>query len=200
MKDFTKQFWNDSKTKEELINNIEICKTENRDFINIALLFHSQFDLPTERDAVQQLLYSNVNLNESVKLIDKRDGQIYGLLLFSNYRIEKGTPLQFTNEWLVKYLMPMTQLNGFLFIIDPRLRGERFDMEMLLYNKEYWDTFDLIWCAVDTNYNTHNYWKHVGFHEITNIPQATFYVKFKDKKHINSIFILKMLNEHAYCY
>jgi hypothetical protein len=94
----------------------------------------------------------------------------------------------------------MTQLNGFLFILDPRLRGERIDMEMLLFNKEYWNTFDLIWCAVDVNYNTHNYWKQVGFNEIDAIPQATFYVRFKNKKHINSIFILKMLNEHAYCY
>ena len=49
---------------------------------------------------------------------------------------------------------------------------------MLLYNKEYIDQFDMVWCGVDKSLKSHNYWKRLGFEEVLNIYDAIFYVKY----------------------
>lgn len=108
---------------------------------------------------MRQLLYSNADLDNSVKLIDKRDGNIYGLLILSEYNIANGSPLNMYNNDLAHYLSNFKQINGHSFIIDERLRGTTIHKQMLLYNMEYIKQFDMVWLAVEHSLGTDNYWK-----------------------------------------
>lgn len=142
------------------------------------------------------MLYSKADLDNSVKLIDKRDNKIYGLLIFSEYPINIGSPIEFINPILSSYLKNYKQLNGHSFIIDERLRGTTFDKRMLLFNMEFLEKYDLIWMGVEKSLKTHNYWKRLGFEEILDIDEAKFYIKRLNKKSMLDIFILKALSEN----
>ena len=135
-------------------------------------------------------------MDNSVKLIDKRDGKIYGLLIFSEYNISNGSPLREFNYDLWQYFYNVKQINGHSFVIDERLRGTKLDKKMLLYNMDYITQFDLIWIGVEKSLKTDNYWKRLGFEEILDIEEAKFYIKTKDKKDMLNIFILKTLSEN----
>lgn len=135
-------------------------------------------------------------MDNSVKLIDKRDNKIYGLLILSEYNISNGSPLRVFNYDLCQYFYNIKQINGHSFVIDERLRGTKLDKKMLLYNIDYINQFDLIWLGVEKSLKTDNYWKHLGFEEILDIEEAKFYIKTKDKKDMLNIFILKTLSEN----
>lgn len=171
------EFYNDNKTKDELLNNIEIQKTNYKDVFQIIEILKNNFNIPSNDDVIEQLLFSNVNLKESVKIIDKRDNKIYGILLFSRFNITKGSPIFAINQKLANELIDMEQINGHSFVIDRRLKNTNIDKQMMEFNQEYLNKFDFIWCGVDKNINSHAYWKKIGFEELFEINEAVFYYK-----------------------
>ena len=124
-------------TKEELLQNVEIDKMSFDDAPFITDIFHRSFGLPSIEEALRQLIFTNARLDESVKLIDRRNGDIYGFLIFSEHPIQVGSPIGMINPYLSAFLGGMKQIHGFAFAIDERLRGVGLDRKMLLYNMEY---------------------------------------------------------------
>lgn len=189
-------FYDDNKTKNELIDNCIICKTSYSDVTDIVKILSKSFSIYSEREVVRQLLYSNADLDNSVKLIDKRDGKIYGLLIFSKFPINVGSPIINVNCLLNDYLSKFKQVNGHSFIIDIRLRGTSLDKKMLYYQKDYIDKYDFIWCGVEKELKTHKYWEYLGFIKLFETDEAIFYIYPKDKKMLLDIFILKILSQN----
>ena len=177
-------------TKEELLDNIDIVKTSESDIDDIINLFSMYFGINDKKIAKMQLTNTNAMLNESVKVIDKRDGKIYGILIFSDFPIYKGSPIMLINNELGKILMNLKQVNGFVFIIDEILRGTGVDKKMLQLQKEFINSYDFIWAAVGSDLNTHKYWKRIGFKELFSIEEATFYILFNKKKISDDIYNL----------
>lgn len=170
----------DNKTKKELLNNIEIQKTNYQDVFQIIEILKNTFNIPSDYHVIEQLLFSNANLKESIKIVDKRDNKIYGLLILSYFNIDKGSPIKFFNNEKYNELKNLSQINGHSFVIDKRLRNTNLDKKMLNFNKNFIDKFDMIWCGVGKNLNSHSYWKRLGFNEIFEINDAIFYNKLKN--------------------
>ena len=175
-------------TAEELVDNIEVTETSYSDAPKLTELLAKCFGLPSQEVALRQLIYSNAQLDSSVKLIDKRNGDIYGFLIFSKFPINIGSPIMHINAKLGGFLIQFKQLNGHSFIIDERLRGRGFDRKMLKFQKDFLDSFDLIWCAVEESLMTKNYWQRLGFKELFGIPEATFYARFNEKTISKNIY------------
>ena len=177
-------------TKEELLQNIEVVSTSYDDAPILTELLYKCFNLPSIEDALRQLLYSNAQLDNSVKVIDKRNGDIYGFLIFSVFPIHIGSPILHLDAKLGGFLIQFSQINGHSFILDERLRGTGIDKKMLFYNKEFLENFEMIWIAVENSLKTHSYWKRLGFKELFKIPEATFYCFLNDKKISNDIYCI----------
>ena len=92
MFNFNYKLVDDGKTTENLMDNIEIRSTSYKDALFIVETMQKCFDIPTDLQSLEQLLYTKALLNNSVKLVDKRDNMIYGFLLLCDYPIERGTP------------------------------------------------------------------------------------------------------------
>ena len=178
--DLCNRFGNLELSDEELLENIEITSTVPNDVPQIIEFITKSWGLGDNMMAFEQIVHSNIDLNKSVKLIDSRDGELYGLLLIAYYPICEGSPINLVNPKLSKYLSQYTQINGHSFIIDERLRGKKIDVKMLKYIKKYAESFDFIWCAVEKDLKSHNYWKRLGFKKIFTIPQASFYILSKN--------------------
>ena len=163
-------------SKAELVENIEITKISYQDYNRIVEILSNCFDL-SPNEVTAQFLFSQVDLCNSVKAIDKRSGEIYGVLIFCNYNITVGTPILHTNPLLGKLLQPFKQINGHSFVLDERLRGLGIDKKMLEYNAEYINQHKFIWCAVENSLKSHNYWKRLGFVEVLSNTEAKFYIK-----------------------
>lgn len=183
----------DNKTKEELVQNIEIKKASYQDAYELISLMVKTFQLPSKQEALHQFLETDALLDESVKLVDKRDNKIYGFLIFSNMKIANGSPISYIYPMLNHYLNGVKQINGFAFVIDKRLRGCGLDKKMLTYNMDFLKQYDFIWCGVERELKSHSYWKRLGFEEILEIPQAKFYINTLQEKPMNDIFIIKAL-------
>ena len=163
--------------KKDLLERVEIQKTTESDFDNICKTIAKAFDLESSGEAAMQLIHSHVLINESIKLVDKETGEIYGLLMFCEYPVSVGSPLMMTNPNLGEYLNKFTQVNGHSFVIDERLRGTGLDKKMLFHNiKHLAKTYDLIWIGVEIDLRTHAYWERLGFIEVFRIPEAVFYM------------------------
>lgn len=164
-------------SRKDLLERVEIKKTSKNDLEQICKTLAKAFDLSNEGEAFQQLTQSNALLDESIKLVDKENGDIYGLLIFCEYPIKVGTPILFENSQIANYLDKFSQVNGHSFIIDERLRGTNLDKKMLYHNIKFLgDNYDFIWIGVECNLTTHEYWKRLGFTEVFRIPQAVFYL------------------------
>jgi len=173
-------------TRKDLLEKVEIKKTSEEDFDNVCKTIAKAFDLESPGEAAMQLIHSKVLMNESIKLVDKETGEIYGLLMFCEYPVSVGTPLLQINENLAKFLDEFKQVNGHSFVIDERLRGIGFDKKMLFHNIKFFaKNYDFIWCGVEYSLKSHNYWKKLGFIEIFDIPEATFYMLPFNEKLIN---------------
>jgi len=172
---------NNGLTKEELLPNIEIVSTSYKDAPILTELLAKCFAMPSQEEALRQLLYSDAQLEHSVKAVDKRNGDIYGFLIFSRFPLHIGSPILHANAKLGGFLVQFNQINGYSFILDERLRGTGIDKKMLSYEKEFLNKFDMIWAAVENDLRTHSYWKRLGFKELFKIPQATFYAMFNEK-------------------
>ena len=179
--------------REEILKNIVITGTTYEDAPILTELLAKCFGLYDQEFALRQLLFSNAQLDNSVKAIDKRNGDIYGFLILSKFPIHIGSPIMHLNTKLAGFLIQFSQINGHSFIIDERLRGTGIDKKMLRYQKDFLDGFEMIWCAVEESLGTDNYWKRLGFKEIFRIPEATFFAHFNDK--IISDDIYNIINE-----
>lgn len=175
--DLCNKLINNDLTREDLLEMVEIKKTSKDDLENICKTLTKAFDLSCEGEAFQQLTQSNALLDESIKLVDKENGDIYGLLIFCEYPIKVGTPIMFENRDLGEYFERFSQVNGHSFIIDERLRGTNLDKQMLFHNIKFLkDNYDFIWIGVEESLRSFKYWERLGFTEIFTIPQATFYL------------------------
>lgn len=186
-------------TKEALLPYIRVTSMTYADAPTITSLMAKCFNLPNEETALRQLLYSDALLNQSVKLVDRRNGDIYGFLIYSNFSIMNGSPIGMVNPNMASFLSYFSQVNGFCFIIDERLRGTGFDKKMLLYNRSFLERFEMVWAAVEKDFKTHAYWKRLGFTELFSIPEATFYGKFNEKYITDDIYgIVEQLKDENY--
>lgn len=188
------KFYEDGKTKEELLENIEIQLTTFKDAEAIVDILCKTFDIPSFEMGVMQLITSKADLDNSVKVVDKRDNKIYGFLIFSEFEIDKGSPIRYINKNLSNFLLPLKQINGHSFVLDERLRGAKVDKQMLLYQKDYLQQYDIVWCGVENELNTHSYWKRLGFIDAFSNQDAKFYIKSFDKNIMLTLFIMKMLS------
>lgn len=190
-------FYEDNKKIDELIQNCIITSTTYSDVFEIVKILSKSFNINSKQEVVRQLLYSKADLDNSVKIIDKRDNKIYGLLIFSEFNINDGSPILLNNNELGKYLSNYTQINGYSFIIDKRLRNTSFDKLMLDYCKDFVNEFDFIWCGVEKKLKSHNYWQRLGFVNILKTNDADFYVYSNNKKMLLDIFILKTISDNV---
>jgi len=179
--------------REEILKNIIVTGTTYEDAPILTELLAKCFGLYDQEFALRQLLFSNAQLDNSVKAIDKRNGDIYGFLILSKFPIHIGSPIMHLNAKLAGFLIQFSQINGHSFIIDERLRGTGIDKKMLRYQKDFLDEFEMIWCAVEKSLKSVSYWKRLGFKEIFRIPEATFFAHFNDK--IISDDIYNIINE-----
>ena len=179
--------------REEILKNIVVTGTTYEDAPILTELLAKCFGLHDQEFALRQLLFSNAQLDNSVKAIDKRNGDIYGFLILSKFPIHIGSPIMHLNAKLAGFLIQFSQINGHSFILDERLRGTGIDKKMLRYQKDFLNEFEMIWCAVEESLGTDNYWKRLGFKEIFRIPEATFFAHFNDK--IISDDIYNIINE-----
>lgn len=173
-------------TKKDLLEKVEIQKTKKDDLEQICKTLAKAFDLSSDAEALQQLTQSNALLDESIKLVDKENGDIYGLLMFCENPIKVGSPISFFESGLTEYLDAYTQVNGHSFIIDERLRGTHLDKKMLWHNIKFLsENYDLIWIGVERDLKTHEYWKRLGFVKVFEIPEAIFYLAPLSEKMIS---------------
>ena len=177
---------NNDLSRKDLLERVEVKKTSKDDLDQICKTLAKAFDLSSDAEAFQQLIQSNALLDESIKLVDKENGDIYGLLMFCEYPIKVGSPISFEEPNLSQYLDNFSQVNGHSFIIDERLRGTKLDKKMLFHNIKFLsDNYDFIWIGVECDLTTHEYWKRLGFTEVFRIPQAVFYLAPLSQKMIN---------------
>ena len=177
-------------SRKDLLERVEIKKTSKDDLDQICKTLAKAFDLSSDAEAFQQLTQSNALLDESIKLVDKENGDIYGLLIFCEYPIKVGSPISFEEPNLSQYLDNFSQVNGHSFIIDERLRGTNLDKKMLFHNIKFLsDNYDFIWMGVEKSLRTFRYWERLGFTEIFRIPQAVFYLAPLSQKMIKEYLL-----------
>lgn len=172
-------------TRKELLERVEIRKTSENDLMDICNTLAKAFNLHSYEEALWQMENSKACLNESIKLVDKETNEIYGLLMFCEYPIKLGSPIEIVENKLSKYLSKFKQINGHSFIIDERLRNSGLDKKMLYFNKNFLnDNYDFIWIGVEKSLRSFAYWQRLGFVEVFNIPEAVFYIAPLNKKMI----------------
>ena len=173
-------------TRKELLERVEIRKTSEKDLGQICKTLAKSFNLSSELEALFQLENSNAILNESIKLVDKETDDIYGLLIFTEYPIDKGSPIRMVESGITQYLSDYKQVNGHSFIIDERLRNSGLDKKMLHFNVDFLiENYDFIWIGIEESLRSKSYWKRLGFVEVFTIPEASFYLMPLSKKMIN---------------
>ena len=170
-------------TRGELLERVEIKKTTPDDIWMICETLSRAFDMAHPGEAYFQLGQSRARLDESVKLVDKETGEIYGLLIFCEHPIKFGSPILHVEPGIAEYLDNFSQVNGHSFVIDERLRGTGLDRKMLMFNSKFLkENYDMIWAAVEIDLRTHAYWQRLGFIELFRIPEAVFYMIPLNKK------------------
>lgn len=186
MIDLCNKLINNDLTRKELLERVEIRKTSEKDLGQICKTLAKSFNLSSELEALFQLENSNVILNESIKLVDKETDDIYGLLIFTEYPIDKGSPIRMVESGITQYLSDYKQVNGHSFIIDERLRNSGLDKKMLHFNVDFLiENYDFIWIGIEESLRSKSYWKRLGFVEVFTIPEASFYLMPLSKKMIN---------------
>ena len=172
--------------REDLLGRVEIRKTSVEDLEQICKVLAKSFNLSSHLEALFQLGNSKARLDESVKLVDKETGDIYGLLIFTEYPIDRGSPIRMVESGISEYLSDYKQVNGHSFIIDERLRNCGLDKKMLYFNTDFLiKNYDFIWIGVEESLRSKSYWERLGFTKVFEIPEATFYLIPLSKKMIN---------------
>ena len=172
--------------REDLLGRVEIRKTSVEDLEQICKVLAKSFNLSSHLEALFQLGNSKARLDESVKLVDKETGDIYGLLIFTEYPIDRGSPIRMVESGVSEFLSDYKQVNGHSFIIDERLRNCGLDKKMLYFNTDFLiKNYDFIWIGVEESLRSKSYWERLGFTKVFEIPEATFYLIPLSKKMIN---------------
>lgn len=172
--------------REDLLERVEIRKTSVEDLEQICKVLAKSFNLSSHLEALFQLENSKARLDESVKLVDKETSDIYGLLIFTEYPIDKGSPIRMVESGISEFLSGYKQVNGHSFIIDERLRNSGIDKKMLHFNVDFLiENYDFIWIGIEESLRSKYYWKRLGFVEVFTIPEASFYLMPLSKKMIN---------------
>ena len=172
--------------REDLLGRVEIRKTSVEDLEQICKVLAKSFNLSSHLEALFQLGNSKARLDESVKLVDKETGDIYGLLIFTEYPIDRGSPIRMVESGISEFLSDYKQANGHSFIIDERLRNCGLDKKMLYFNTDFLiKNYDFIWIGVEESLRSKSYWERLGFTKVFEIPEATFYLIPLSKKMIN---------------
>lgn len=172
--------------REDLLGRVEIRKTSVEDLEQICKVLAKSFNLSSHLEALFQLGNSKARLDESVKLVDKETGDIYGLLIFTEYPIDRGSPIRMVESGISEFLSDYKQVNGHSFIIDERLRNCGLDKKMLYFNTDFLiKNYDFIWIGVEESLRSKSYWERLGFTKVFEIPDATFYLIPLSKKMIN---------------
>lgn len=150
--DLCNKLINNDLTRKELLGRVEIRKTSEKDLGQICKTLAKSFNLSSELEALFQLENSKALLNESIKLVDKETDDIYGLLIFTEYPIDKGSPIRMVESGIAQYLSDYKQVNGHSFIIDERLRNSGLDKKMLHFNVDFLiENYDFIYGLVSKN-------------------------------------------------
>ena len=172
--------------REDLLGRVEIRKTSVEDLEQICKVLAKSFNLSSHLEALFQLGNSKARLDESVKLVDKETGDIYGLLIFTEYPIDRGSPIRMVESGISEFLSDYKQANGHSFIIDERLKNCGLDKKMLYFNTDFLiKNYDFIWIGVEESLRSKSYWERLGFTKVFEIPEATFYLIPLSKKMIN---------------
>ena len=172
--------------REDLLGRVEIRKTSVEDLEQICKVLAKSFNLSSHLEALFQLGNSKARLDESVKLVDNETGDIYGLLIFTEYPIDRGSPIRMVESGISEFLSDYKQVNGHSFIIDERLRNCGLDKKMLYFNTDFLiKNYDFIWIGVEESLRSKSYWERLGFTKVFEIPEATFYLIPLSKKMIN---------------
>ena len=172
--------------REDLLGRVEIRKTSVEDLEQICKVLAKSFNLSSHLEALFQLGNSKARLDESVKLVDKETGDIYGLLIFTEYTMDRGLPIRMVESGISEFLSDYKQVNGHSFIIDERLRNCGLDKKMLYFNTDFLiKNYDFIWIGVEESLRSKSYWERLGFTKVFEIPEATFYLIPLSKKMIN---------------
>ena len=177
-------------SREELLPRIIVTKTTLDDAKTLIQLLAKCVGLTSEEEAYMQLTHSNVLLTESAKAIDVETGDIYGFLLLCDYPITDGSPIRFMSPRVSWMLSMPSQINGHSFIIDERLRNTGLDKKMLDLLREYISQYDMIWCAVEKDLKSHNYWQRLGFRKLFGIDEATFYALPLNERTVEDIYYI----------
>lgn len=176
MKDKKGIIWKDGKSTEEILKNLSISRLTENDIEQVGEISAACLPVSDAHEAIEQFYMTHGNIRQSIKAYDRTTGQIYGILLLSDYPICCGSPILDFKPELGKQLMHKRGINGFSFVIDGRLRGTDAHRRMLNSALPFVSQFEYIWCAVADELKTHNYWKRLGFKEILVIPEAKFYI------------------------
>lgn len=165
-------------TTQELLDKVEVSNTSEKDLQQICETLAHAFDLRDAAEAYFQLYNSKIMINDSVKLADKDNGEIYGLLTLCKADITNGTPILEEDYEFGMELKEFKQAYAHAFVIDERLRGRNIDKKMLAKALKFLmaNSYDFVYCGVEKDLRSHSYWKRLGFVELFSIPQATFYL------------------------
>ena len=180
------------KTREELLRDLSLSFMESYDIPQVAALMAKSIGPNTVCEAFEEVIRTNVIINKSVKIYDPKTDEIYGFLILSNYRLEQGSPISSELFSLAEFLSGFSQIHGYAFILDSRLRGTGLDKKMLLKVNNFVNTFDFCWLGVHTALNTDKYWERFGFRKLFTIEDGTFYGKFSENVKSANIYY-KML-------
>lgn len=178
VKQIIKEYYNDTnKTKEEIIPNLFMTSLDANDDI-ASMLFYKEEEFDGVFGSVEELTDDldthNIDYSMSIKLIDKSDGEIYGLLLMSECDIDKGTygsVREYLGDNCIDKLRQLSGCEGYAFMIDKRLRGTHVYRQMLNYMfNAISNNYDYVYCAVAKNLRSHNLYLRLGF-EICGIDE-----------------------------
>ena len=165
-------------TSEELLNKVEVSFMSYCDVYQLAELMTKCFGVSTECFAVEQLIMSRALINNSVKVFDPETDEIYGFLILSRFNLDDGSPIKQIESSLCEFLSQFSQIHGFAFVLDKRLRNQGIDKQMIEMTKPFIESFDFVWLAVDSDLRSDAYWRRMGFRVLFSLPDATFYGRF----------------------
>ena len=178
LKRFDDYLQDNNLTREELLDKVSLSYMDYCDIPQLASLMVKAFGVDTMCFAFEQLIRTRVVMEKSVKVFDPETDEIYGFLVLSNFKINEGSPIKFEEFALDEFLNGFSQIHGYAFVLDKRLRNTGYDKRMLSMVDYFINSFDFCWLAVDSDLRSNAYWKKLGFKEIFSIPEATFYGRF----------------------
>ena len=164
-------------SQKEILERCIVDYTDRYDLLGVVKILHKNFKIPSYDEALRYVLNINVDLENSVKFFDPETEDIYGLLLVADNNIERGIP--HINPMVSGLFKGLKQKEGVAFILDKRIRGLGIDQCMVQTYKDTddYEKQDIMWCGVQHELKSHNYWLKNGFIKFYSDPMAKFYLK-----------------------